>query len=107
MKKRLLSAVLALAMALTLLPMSLIAPSFAAAADGATISSPVSGKSTVQYVHGTDYSKKVPEGSDPLRMNGPGSIRMATTPIGPTVLLCPTASSPASPPAAPGMLLAI
>lgn len=67
MKKRLLSAVLALAMALTLLPMSLIAPSFAAAADGATISSPVSGKSTVQYVYGTDYSKKVPEGSDPVK----------------------------------------
>ncbi len=54
MKKRLLSAVLALAMALTLLPMSLIAPSFAAAASA---SAPESGKTSVQYVHGSDFSK--------------------------------------------------
>lgn len=61
MKKRLLSAVLALAMALTLLPMSV----FAAAADGATEGSPVSGKSTVTYVGRNDFSKKDKNG-DPV-----------------------------------------
>lgn len=51
MKKRLLSAALALAMVLTLLPMS----AFAAAADAPTASDPK--KATVQYVSGEDFSK--------------------------------------------------
>ena len=57
MKKRLLSAALALAMALTLLPLSVM-PVSAAPVDGANASTPVSGKSTVQYVYGTDWTKK-------------------------------------------------
>lgn len=52
MKKRLLSAALALAMVLTLLPVS------AFAATPADASSPESGKTSVQYVSGTDYSKQ-------------------------------------------------
>ena len=51
MKKRLLSAALALAMVLTLLPMS----AFAAAADAPTATDPK--KATVQYVSGEDFSK--------------------------------------------------
>lgn len=53
MKKRLLSAVLALAMALTLLPLSVFA---AAATPEASVSAPVEG-TAVQYVSGTDHSK--------------------------------------------------
>ena len=52
MKKRLLSAALALAMVLTLLPVS------AFAATPADATSPESGKTSVQYVSGTDYSKQ-------------------------------------------------
>lgn len=64
MKKRLLSAALAFAMVLTLIPATVV-PAFAAAAANATSSAPESGKSTVTYVYGTDYSKPV-EGSDPI-----------------------------------------
>ena len=52
MKKRLLSAALALAMVLTLLPVS------AFAATPADANTPESGKTNVQYVSGTDYSKQ-------------------------------------------------
>lgn len=53
MKKRLLSAALALAMVLTLLPFSAM-PAFAAEANAGT---PESGKTTVQYVTVTDHTK--------------------------------------------------
>lgn len=56
MKKRLLSAALAFAMVLTLIPATVV-PAFAAAAANATSSAPESGKSTIYYVAGTDYSK--------------------------------------------------
>ena len=65
MKKRLLSAALALAMALTLLPMSVFATIAAPGTEAAkaTESAPASGYTTVQYVYGTDYSKLDKDGN--------------------------------------------
>lgn len=65
MKKRLLSAALALAMALTLLPMSVFAAIAAPGTDDAKAkeSGPASGYTQVQYVYGTDHSKVKKNGS--------------------------------------------
>lgn len=65
MKKRLLSAALALAMALTLLPVSVFATIAAPGTPGskATKDNPASGYTQVQYVYGTDHSKVKEDGS--------------------------------------------
>ena len=59
MKKRFLSAALALAMMLTLLPVSVFATIAAPGTDGAkaTETAPASGYTQVQYVNGTDWTK--------------------------------------------------
>ena len=75
MKKRLLSAALALAMVLTLLPMS----AFAAAADAPTASDPK--KATVQYVSGEDFSKPK-EGSGFVKNAWTWSYKSDTDKIG-------------------------
>ena len=63
MKKRLLSAVLALAMALTLIPATVV-PAFAVtSASPANRTSPESGRTQVQYVNGTDFSKPTEPGT--------------------------------------------
>lgn len=65
MKKRIVSAVLALAMALTLLPVSVFATIAAPGTDDAKAkeTAPASGYTQVQYVYGTDHSKLDKDGN--------------------------------------------